>query len=333
MPEYRLQRFRGGWAVAEYRDGVRVSRRRLGARDRDAAAVEFAGLIRDAAKPVAPTVADLWRLYREDRKGRTIAGNMEWSGRAVLPRFGPLRPDSIDAALCREHRKARRAEGIKDGTILTELGHLRIVLKWAERTRLIDRAPHVEMPPKPPSRDAHLTRDQVERLIAAAVMPHIRLFVILAISTAGRREALLTLTWDRVDFDRGLVFLGSPDRMRAMKGRATVPMTETLRDALQEARQSALTDYVIEWAGRPVKSVRTGLADAARRAGVSGVSPHVFRHSAAVWMAQDGASIKEVADFLGHTNTAVTEAVYARYMPDRLRKAAASLELRGRNNS
>jgi integrase len=330
MSDFRLQRFRGGWAVAEYRDGIRVSRRGLKASDRGAAAVEFASVVNEASRPVAPTVADLWSLYRADRKGRTIAANMEWSGRAILPRFGPLQPDDITAAVCRAHRKARREVGIKDGTILTELGHLRVTLKWAEKTRLIERAPHIEMPSKPPARDVHLTRDEVERLIAAASMPHVALFITLAISTAGRREALLTLTWDRVDFARGLIFLGSPDRQRSLKGRATVPMTDTLREALATARDSALTDHVIEWAGRPVKSVRTGLGEAARRAGVSGVSPHVFRHSAAVWMAQDGASMKEIADYLGHTNTSITEAVYARYMPDRLRKAAASLELNRR---
>jgi hypothetical protein len=43
-------------------------------------------------------------------------------------------------------------------------------------------------------------------------------------------------------------------------------MLRTARAALLEARQGALTDYVVEWAGRPVKSVKRGLTQAAKRA-------------------------------------------------------------------
>jgi integrase len=254
---------------------------------------------------------------------------MGHTGKAILPRFGALRPADVTVKLCREHAAARRADGIGNGTIVTEMGHLRMTLRWARKHRHISDAPHIEIPTKPPPRDAHLTREQVRALCDACHMPHTRLFIILAISTAGRDAALLELTWDRVDFERGVIRLGALTRIRPMKGRATVPMTNTARDALSEARVSALTPYVIEWAGRRVGSVRTGLQEAARRAGIEGVSPHVFRHSAAVWMAQDGATMKEIADFLGHSNTSQTEKVYARHMPDRLRSAARSLELGG----
>ena len=46
---------------------------------------------------------------------------------------------------------------------------------------------------------------EYERMLAKAETPHIRLFIILALSTAGRMTAILELTWDRVDFERELM--------------------------------------------------------------------------------------------------------------------------------
>jgi integrase len=103
-------------------------------------------------------------------------------------------------------------------------------------------------------------------------------------------------------------------------------MLRTARAALLEARQGALTDYVIEWAGQRVKSVKRGLAAAAKRAGLEHVSPHQLRHSAAVHMAEDGVGMEEIAQMLGHSNVNVTRNVYARFYSDYLKGAAEALE-------
>ncbi len=325
MSDYRLQRFRGGWAVAEYRDGKRISRRGLDASDAADAAEKFRQVVEAAKRPAIPTVAALWQAYRQDREGRRIAENMEWSGKPILAFFGEQLADTISVSRCRDYVASRRKAGKHDGTIWTELGHLRIVLKWGEKLGY-GHAPHIERPPKPAPKDKHLTREQFDRLKVCTNAPHVRLFMELAIATAARKEALLTLTWDRVRWDRGHIELGQPNAIRPQKGRATVPMTGTLRAALWEAQGGARTDYVIEYGGRAVKSVRTGLEAAAKAAGVGHVTPHMFRHSAAVWMAEDGVPMQEIAQMLGHTNVTTTSRVYAVYSPEYLRKAVASLE-------
>jgi len=63
-----------------------------------------------------------------------------------------------------------------------------------------------------------------------------------------------------------------------------------------------------------------------RIAGIGHVHPHLLRHSAAVHMAEDGVRMEEIAQYLGHSDANVTRKVYARFSPDYLRKAAASLE-------
>jgi len=45
-------------------------------------------------------------------------------------------------------------------------------------------------------------------------------------------------------------------------------------------------------------------------------------------MGEAGVSMSEISQYLGHTNTATTQRVYARYSPDYLRGAAAALEIK-----
>jgi integrase len=254
-----------------------------------------------------------------------MADHMQATGKHVLPTFGGLRPDQITVEDCRNYVADKRRT-LADGTIWTQLGHLRTVVNWAVKRRLIDRAPYIERPSQPAPKDRRLTDAEIARLITTPCEPHIKLAVVLMLTTAGRVQSILDLTWDRVDFDRGLIFLQRPD-FATRKGRANPPMNISARAALQSAREAALSPYVIEWAGRQVGSIKKGFAALAKRAELTGVSPHVLRHTAAARMAEAGHSMDEIAQFLGHSNSRITAQVYARYSPDHLRKAAGSLEL------
>lgn len=104
-------------------------------------------------------------------------------------------------------------------------------------------------------------------------------------------------------------------------------MNRTLRAALLQAKEGALSDDVIEWAGESVGSVKRGLKSAAARAGINEpVSPHIFRHSAAVHMAEAGTTMEVIAQFLGHEDVSVTREIDALFSPSYLREAAAALE-------
>lgn len=104
-------------------------------------------------------------------------------------------------------------------------------------------------------------------------------------------------------------------------------MLRTAKAALLEAQQGALSEFVIEWAGKRVASLKRGIKTAARNAKIDKVvSAHVLRHSAAVHMAEDGVSMDEIAQFCGHSDVSVTRRIYARYSPAYLREAAAALE-------
>ena len=232
------------------------------------------------------------------------------------PHFGSLLPDHISPDIVRAYTSERRGQGASDGTIHTELGYFRAALRRAGYST------RITLPPKPRPRGRYLTGEEAKKLIDAAQVPHVRLFVLLALYTAARPSSILDLTWDRVALARRVIRLDNPLRDKTAKGRATVPIAEKLIAPLEEAKAAALTEHVIEWAGRPVASVKKAIQRTAERAGLVGVTPYVLRHTAARWMTEAGIPMSEIAQYLGHTSTSVTERTYARYSPEHLRRAS-----------
>lgn len=314
----RLKLYRGKWAVV-WNDGERTQRRSLRTADRATAERRFKDVKIEAP---GDTIADAVSLYLKDKADSAPSiDSMEFSWQALEPTFGHLRPDQIDRKLCRSYARKRRAQGRKDATIIKELSFLRTALNWAKRP-----GAEFEMPEAPDPRDRYLTRAEFDRLLDACASPHVRLFTLLALSTAGRASAILELTWDRVHFDRNPPAIQLSKGESRRKGRATVPMTDRLRKALETAHELRTCDHVIEYAGEPVRSIKAAFRRAVARAKLKDVSPHVLRHTAAVWLIEGGASLAEVGQFLGHTDLKTTYRVYARFSTEHLRKAARALE-------
>ncbi|MBX3573181.1 MAG: site-specific integrase [Mesorhizobium sp.] len=326
MPEWRITRLRGEFCVTWDEGNIR-RRYKLGTSDRAEAERRAASRYAQLTRPRGTTVADLWAAYILDKQGRAVATTMQYTWKALEPRFGRIEGEDVSVADCRAYATERRKHGRKDGSIHTELGHLRSVLVWAQKQRLISFAPHIERPTKPEPKDGYLTREEVASLMEAATTPHIRTAIHLMIGTGARNEAALELTWDRVNFDTKMIHLRNPLDTARRKGRAIIPMNDRLLETLRTAKAGALTPFVIEWAGKPVRSIKKGIKTAGTAIGRPDVSPHMLRHSAAVWLAEDGHSMDEIAQFLGHGNTRITASTYARYSPTYLRRLASSLEI------
>lgn len=322
--QVRVGRFRGGYCAYWWVDGKRT-RRQLGAcsrKEAEAEALEVYRAATYASRPKDPTVAQIWELYREDLGEKSTATTMIHTGKAVLPFFGAYRPEDITKAMCTQYSEDRMRLGKSQGTVWTELGHLQSALNFALGR---SKAPKIWRPAKPQSDKRILDRGEARRLIEAAHDPHIRLALILLLGTAGRVGAILDLTWDRVDFDRGTINLrveGSQTR----KGRAIVPMNAGTRAALDVAHRAALSDYVVEYAGDRVGSIRKGVSNAVERAGIGHLRIHDLRHTAAVTMLSQGVPIEKVAQVLGHSNIAVTYSTYGRYLPEHMQDAVNVLD-------
>jgi integrase len=321
----RLVKFRGLWAVY-WSEGGRSQRRSLGTADRALAETRFAEFKWQLQRQRAPelvTVGAILNGYIEAMADEKPAKTRNrFILKALLPSFEQLLPHHITAAEIDRHARKRN---VAASTLATEIGLIRTALSWAVKAGWITKTPHIPIPNPGAAKDRWLTPDEARRLIDECRAPHIRLFVLLALFTAARKEALLSLTWDRVN--NRFIDLEEPGRRQTNKRRAKVPMTKELWNELQLHRIAALTDFVIEFAGREVRSIRTGFEKACKRAGLEDVTPHTLRHTAATWMVQRGVPMAKISHYLGHGSVRTTERIYAHHAPDYLQDAAGAIVL------
>lgn len=309
----RLVWYRGGWYIY-LESGKRKSCR---TRDRTLAEVALAEYGRRSTEKIE-NVKQIVDAYLDDRKNKATHASMKFWWKNAEPHFGKLIPENVTREVCRTYIDARKAA---PETIRHEIGIVRSAIRW----KLPRCQATFQLPPKSPARSNHLSREQFRALIDACPYKHLKLFMALAISTAGRKTAILDLTWDRVDFERGLIMLDTGIDQEK-KTRAVVPMTETLRKYLMEARESALSPYVVEYAAGKVGRIDKGFRAAVKAAGLGNITPHDIRRTAAIWMAEARKPMSEIAAFLGHSDSKTTEKHYARYSPDFLKDASTALE-------
>ena len=334
MRGIRVVAYRGKWCAITYIDGrrQRVSLKLPAtAENRDLAEREARNLGRQIAAPTDDTVGAIMDAYLADSRAVDVT-RLKNAWKALKPTFAKLTPPDVTREVCRQYVARRKREGRQDGTIVKELNTLRAGLRWHQK----DTPAVVEAPSQPPPRDRWLDREEFGRLLnAAAGTPHLRVFLHLAIGTAGRKEAILEILWNHdpkrprqgfVDFQKRIVNLGiKPNGKR----RAIVPMTDTLCAVLSQAREDAQSDHVVEFEGKPVKSVRTAFSAAVRRTNLGDLHIHDLRHTAAVWMAQKGGPnvMEKIREYLGHTSLATTYRIYARFTPGYLKDVASALEI------
>lgn len=322
MPPYSLQRYRGLYAISWNEDGRR-HRYSLGTTDRasaEAAARSFWG--RRSVGGAVATVGDAVSRYLEAKEAMLSIRRAQVAWKAAAGFWDQLPIARVDKQAALDYGKSRPT--CRPITIRNELAVIRAALNWCEKESLIEKAPFIQMPKLPPSQVSHLSKEEFRQLLDGAVRPHVRLFMKLAVATGARSNALLDLTWDRVDFQRGRITLNPVDRVQTSKYRATVPMNAQIRASLEEAKAGALSQFVIEHGRDQVASIKKGFAAACKRSGIE-ATPHMLRHSAAVWMAEDRVPMTQIAQYLGHSDSRITERVYARFSPDFLATAAESL--------
>lgn len=327
--EFTLVPYRGKLAI-QYHDESGRHRVSTGTSD-DSQAKRFLRAwverYQEARRPDRITVKFAWEGYRKSIVGKAAYKTMGFEWKPLASHFGELWADDIKERDCASYAAERIAAGRSAGTAWTELGRLRTALKWAEKQGLIAKAPHIWRPTPPGPRQKRMTPEQVKAVIDATMTPHARLALILLWTTGARIGAVLSLTWDRVDFEGRLIHFAEADVATNNKGRGVVRMNNTARSALLGAKAGALTGYVIEWDAKPVESIKTALRAAARRAGLPWVTAHVFRHSVACNLVEQGVPMEKVSQLLAHRNIETTERIYARFSPAYQQEAAAAQEI------
>lgn len=317
---YSVQRFGAGYAIVWWEDtgeGPKRRRQRLTATDRESAKAEARQ--RWVGGDGAPwTVGRCMTAYLASIADKVSHGRRSDAWKAMKPFWDAVEPELIDKPMCQSYR-ARRKVG--DATARYELMQLSTALGWAAREGKIDRRPHVWFPQAPEGKTRHLTRAEFARFFAEVKADHARLYVMIGLHTMARPSAILELTWSRVDFMRRLIDFTPPGHVRTAKRRVVIPIGDELLKALQVGHAARTCEYVIERGGERVASIKKAFAAASERSTVR-ATPYTLRHTGAVWAAEGGVSMAELAQYLGHDRMDTTFKHYARFSPDYLRKVA-----------
>lgn len=351
MATHSLQQADNGFYYVHWIEGRRT--KRVSTRTKDLVAAkaflaQWLTLDASATPASALPVADLWAAYDAKHIQReaasTATASQSWA--RLAPHFGALTPRQITQDVVDAYVEKRVSGALgrasKPQTARRELVALRACLNWCAdpKRRLLDPAdlPLFDLPPEGAPRDRWLRQDEIKRLLDAAAtlrggerLSRGERFLWLALETAGRKQALLDLTWDRVDFETGVIHLADPSRRETKKRRASVPMSKALRPVLERAYAERTGPLVLDNKGEVWATVQIiaeaagfGSSPAPRSAGqkpkATGVSPHVLRHTAATHMARRGVPLWKIAKVLGNT-LAMVEKVYAKHAPDDLREA------------
>lgn len=272
------------------------------------------------------TVEDCWRHYEEHLK-TTLGPDANRSYWGRLSFFRTMDADRLSSPGVDSYVAARREMGARDATINRELALLRACLRYAERHRLIDKAPYIKALPKPPPKLRALSREEASALVKASKKEGWRdqAYIRLALGTGQRSSAILDLRWEQVDKVLDFRRHGDPNAHR-MKRRAVVPLNEMVAEALKIANKHRNGPYVLNCDGRRLYSPRDIVRRLAKRAGLKDVTPHVLRHTVASILLQEGEDLLHVSRLLGHANTVITQQVYFQHPPSWLTQTTSRLK-------
>jgi len=279
----------------------------------------------------------------------------------------PFKLAEITGDRCREYARWRtrqkwksatrgRARVVSEAAARRELEDLRSAINHHRREGLCREIVEVVLPEKSTSRDTYLTRSEAARLLWAAwrakqvmgdkatsrdVGRHIARFIVTAVYTGSRHAAVCgaalrpTIGRGYVDIERGVFHRRAKGAKETAKRQPPVRLPSRLLAHIERwQRLGIATHAVVEWNGKPIRSVRKGFAAAVKAAGLpttgpDRITPHVLRHTAASWAMQGGGDEAKIADFLG-MSVELLRKTYGHHHPDYQHEAVEAITAKPR---
>jgi len=294
-----------------------------GTTDDEAAQCALASYIASKSVPRQPTIAKLLDMRMDDLKINR-AGRVKdtvYKHTMLNRHFGRLKPEQLTLPLINAFRLELSHVPAMLKSYLVEL---KTTLQLAKKHNVVEKVPAIDIPQSGPPRDRYLTKEEAERLWNAVQSAHLKLFIHLALVTGARKGAILALTWDRVDMINGRLDFNEPGKAITNKRRPQSPITEETVRLLQEAKEFAETDHVIEYNGKRLQDIKKSFKRAALKAGFSDVTAHTLKHTAISWLAQEGFSPEKISA-LTATSPEIVRRIYQKFSPEHLEEEANCL--------
>jgi integrase len=204
------------------------------------------------------------------------------------------------------------------------LTHMLNVARSPQFRLVIDNpAAHVPKPNPNNERDRIATPEEWARL-EETLAPHLRRLLTVAYEVGPRKGELVNLEWSDVDLHRKEFTL-----RRTKNGEVrVVPMTPAVYQVFMELRQERRldTNRVFLYNDKAIQRIGTGFKAACRRAGITNLRIHDFRHTASTNLRRAGVDTATAMKIVGHKS----DRMHRRYNtiePEDLHRAAAQLHV------
>ena len=218
-------------------------------------------------------------------------------------------------------------------------------LKYAVKIDLIDVNPadKVERPKKDRYVGSFYDADEVNALFEAAKGTKLELPILFGAFYGLRRSEAIGLKWDAIDFDQNTItirhtvtscdldgkrVLVASDTTKTKSSMRTLPLVPFMRErllALKEEQQenrrlcgrSYIKDYLeyvcVNEIGDLIKPhyVTTAFPDLLKANGMRHIRYHDLRHSCASLLLANGVPMKQIQEWLGHSDFSTTANIYA----------------------
>jgi integrase len=262
------------------------------------------------------TFEELAALYLQDYQinGRKTVNRAQELTDRLRESFGRFRACRITSEHIRTYIARRQSEGIANGTINRELAALKRMFRLASQQTppLVSSSPHIPHLQENNVRQGFFTEEEY-KLLRAVLPDYVKIPLIISYWTGMRAGEIVTLRWEQVDLERGLLRL-EPGTTKNKKGRL-IPLVKKVTEALWQWRLRTLQRYsscpwVCHFRGKRLRAVpKKTWKKACERIGLKGKLFHDLRRSAVRNMVRAGVPERVVMTISGHK----TRSVFDRY--------------------
>ena len=127
--------------------------------------------------------------------------------------------------------------------------------------------------------------------------------VVILIDTGARYSEIAKIEWDSINLDQRTIRLWRPK----VRNESVLYMTDRVYSILHRRFQNKKSSYLFtNKKGGPRNTATLPIRKAFQRANITGCTVHTFRHTHATRLIQNGLSLYEVKEILGHTDISTT---------------------------
>lgn len=257
------------------------------------------------------TVGDLLKLYLADQKKQKRSSYNSAEGYVRLhlePAFGKIKASAITTKMINSFVEQKQTAGYQDASINRYLEALRraYTLGLESLPPLVYVVPTIDQLEENNVREGFLEHEQYIQL-RDELPDHQKLILVIGYHFGMRRGEILTLRWDQVDWDGGIIRLAKK-QTKGKKARVA-PLYGELRAWLDMAY--AVRDpecpFIVSWKGQGISETKRAWKNACKRALLPDLLIHDLRRTAARNMIRAGVPERQVLDIVGWKTRAMLD--------------------------